>query len=106
MGLSYPPHGPGVSVFKEACRRLCIYSMDVQNYALKINVSRNREATCTVAALNIELKCNVCCWFSLSMRLCRVQNKGEMSCKRPAAIKGTLNHANTSFSTKIYLPVQ
>jgi hypothetical protein len=48
MGLSYPPHGPGVSVFKEACRR-CIYSVDVQNYALKILVSTNHKATCTVA---------------------------------------------------------
>jgi hypothetical protein len=40
----------------------------------------------TVAALNVELRCNISCLFSLSLRFWRVQHMGEMNEKRPNAI--------------------
>jgi hypothetical protein len=55
----------------------------------------------SVAAPHIELQCNIYFLFSLSLSFWRVQYMGDMNKKRPTAVQGAMNHANTSFSTEV-----
>jgi hypothetical protein len=62
---------------------------------------QGNEVCSGMKAANIEPWCNIYCLFSLSLRFWRFQYRGGMNQKRPTAIQGTMNCAETSFGTEI-----
>jgi hypothetical protein len=92
--------------------QIILVTIDANNVALQLSSSRPNvpgvpKGTSIllayyIAALNIELQCNIYCLFSLSLRFWRVQFMGVMNQKHLTAIKGKRDHAKTSLSTGIF----